>query len=52
MSKCCKDCKWWKHRGGLVGFCYRMPKTESKRENSWCGEFYDRKLAKARNEEI
>lgn len=30
----CKDCKWLRER-----WCYRMPHTETKEKEDWCGEF-------------
>ncbi len=53
----CKDCKWWKrltNTDNLLedmltkndwneGKCYRLPHTEAKRANEWCGE-YEKKV--------
>ena len=49
MGKRCKDCKWWREQGSRTkdldfqptteGWCKRMPRTEVKDQEDWCGEF-------------
>jgi len=37
-TESCSDCLYWM-RGDVIGQCRRFPVSETKHQNSWCGEY-------------